>query len=132
MKRPVSGKILRHAEGMGVPSPETVRQRARELALIEGREHYTEIDWRRAHRELHGGNHDPDLFNLNGPDDEMAEIISERDMIAPTLGHHNARTTVDGSASIGEELVAEGLDEAEHDRMLKCRLEIDVPEEQET
>jgi len=131
MKRPLTGKILRHAQGMGVPTPETVRERARELALIDGRLRYSEADWRRAFRELHGGYHEPDAFNLTGPDDQIAEIVSERDMIAPTLGHHPGRTEVDGNLSIGEELVAEGLDEAEHDRMLRCRREIDGPRAEE-
>ncbi len=117
---------------MGVPSVETVRQRARELALIEGRERYNALDWRRAYGELHGGHHDPEPSCLDGPDDEMAEIISERDMVAPTLGHHPGRTELDGGTSVGEELVAEGLDEAEHDRMLQCRREIDGPKERES
>ena len=116
--RPVLGKILQHALGLGVPSPETVRQRAREIALIEGREEYTEQDWKRAFHELHGGHHD--TGEQNGQDDEMAGATSERDMVATSLGHQVNRGEVDGGDSMGEELVAEGLDEAAHDQMLEA------------
>jgi hypothetical protein len=35
--RPNYAKILVHSNGLGVPSPEMVRQRAMELAAIDGR-----------------------------------------------------------------------------------------------
>ena len=117
--RPVLGKILQHAQGLGVPSPDTVRQRALELALIEGRATATEEDWKRAFHELHGGHHDQG--DQNGQDDEMVDSISERDMVASSLGHRVNRGEVDGGESLGEELIAEGLDEAAHDRMLQSR-----------
>jgi len=116
--RPVVGKILRHAEGLGVPSPDTVRQRAQEIALIEGRREFTNEDWKRAFHELHGGCHP--VGDSDGQDDEMAAAISERDMVASGLGHHVNQIAAEGSVSMGEELVAEGLDEAEHDLMLEA------------
>jgi len=127
--RPVLGKILRHTEGMGVPSSETVRQRAKELALIDGRDIFNDEDWKRAFHELHGGHHTPDDHNGNAPDDQMLDVVSERDMVAPSLGHRVNRGDVEGSDSVGEELVAEGLDEAAHDRMLEARRTVDQPEE---
>jgi hypothetical protein len=121
--RPVLGKILEHTQGMGVPDPDTVRRRAQEIAMIEGRLSFNREDWKQAFHELHGGH------NGDGSDDDMLDTISERDMIAPSLGHHPGRTEVeDGSRSIAEELVAEGLDEAEHDRMLEARRSVDIPE----
>ena len=105
---------------MGVPSAETVRQRAMELALIEGRSIYTDEDWKRAFHELHGGHHENGENGHRAADDEMIEAISERDMVAPTLGHHH-NNEVEGGASLGEELVAEGLDEAVHEQMLESR-----------
>ena len=118
ISRPVSGKILRHSEGMGTPSGETVRQRAQELAIIEGRETPTEQDWKRAFMELHGGHHDPTLY---GDDSEMIGAITETDSVAPTLGHHVHQVDIDGGDSLGEELITEGLEEASHDRMLESR-----------
>ena len=118
ISRPVSGKILSHAEGMGTPSADTVRQRAQELAMIDGRELPTEQDWKRAFLELHGGHHDPSLY---GDDNEMTGAITETNSVAPTLGRHIHEMDTDGGDSLGEELITEGLEEASHDRMLESR-----------
>jgi hypothetical protein len=118
INRPVSGKILSHGEGMGTPSAETVRQRAEELAMIDGRETPTEQDWKRAFMEVHGGHHDS---SLNGDDSEVVGAITETDSVAPTLGHHVHEVDIDGGENLGEELISEGLEEASHDRMLESR-----------
>jgi hypothetical protein len=113
------GKILQHGAGLGVPSPEMVRQRARELALIDGRapEDFTDADWSRARRELHGG-HD---FQ-NGEDaPESAEMG-----LAEENDHRVAHRTVESPESLGEELIAEGMDEAVHEQMLEARREADA------
>ena len=107
-------KIVLHSEGLGVPSPETVRQRARELARIDGRDHWNDLDLERARREVHGGH--PSAWS-DGDEDQMEQSISERDMIATDAGHHLANLR-DGDDTVIEELVAEGLDEAAHDQML--------------
>ena len=104
---------------MGTPSADTVCLRAKEIALIEGRTAYNEQDWKKAFQELHGGRHD--LGEGNGEDDEMQEVSSERDMVAPSLGHHVGRAEIEGGESLGEELVAEGIDEAVHEQMLEAR-----------
>lgn len=118
ISRPVSGKILSHSEGLGTPSADTVRRRASELATIEGRDVPTEQDWKRAFLELHGGYHDP---NINDGDDGMVGAITETDSVAPTLGRHIHGADTDGGENLGEELIAEGLEEASHDRMLESR-----------
>jgi len=118
ISRPVSGKILSHSEGMGTPSADTVRQRAAELAMIDGRETPTEQDWKRAFLELHGGHHDP---NPNEEEGEMVGAMTEMDSVAPTLGRHIHQADTDGGDSLGEELISEGLEEASHDRMLESR-----------
>lgn len=107
-------KIVLHSDGLGTPSPETVRQRARELARIDGRDHANELDLERAKREVHGGH----AFGWNdGDEDLMPQSVSERDMIATDAGHH-LKNRRDGDDTVIEELVAEGLDEAAHDQML--------------
>ena len=118
ISRPVSGKILSHGEGMGTPSADTVRQRAEELAAIDGREKPTEQDWKRAFMELHGGHHEPNPY---GEESEMVGAITEMDSVAPTLGRHVHQADIDGGESVGEELISEGLEEASHDRMLESR-----------
>ena len=111
--RPPYAKIVVHTDGMGVPSSETVRQRARELAQIDGRAEHNEQDWHRAKQELHGGH----PYSWDDDEDRMPQSISERDMTATDTGHHieNLRG---GEDNVVEELVAEGMDEAVHDRML--------------
>lgn len=111
--RTLQGKIISHSSGMGVPSPDLVRQRAGELAKISGHAEATEDDWKHAKEELHGG-HD------NGIDSDDVQFVSERDMVAGSTGHHVGRTGFDESESLGEELVAEGMDEAVHERMLEA------------
>lgn len=104
---------------MGTPSPDEVRERAAELARIDGRDGPTEQDWKRAFLELHGGHHDPNAHGENG--DEMLGVITETDSVAPTLGRHIHQNDIDGGENLGEELIAEGLEEAAHDRMLESR-----------
>src|SRR5207253_1962242 len=50
------GKISVHGDGVGVPSPEMIERRAREIALIDERDpdDFTDADWEQARRELMG------------------------------------------------------------------------------
>ena len=113
--RPPYAKIVVHANGLGLPSTEMVRQRAIELAKIDGRLDYNELDWQRAKQELHGGH----PYSWDDEEDRMPQSISERDMTATDTGHHieNLRG---GEDNVVEELIAEGMDEAQHDRMLEA------------
>jgi len=120
ISRPVSGKILSHAEGLGTPSAEMVRQRAVELAAIEGRDAPVELDWKRAFQELHGGHHEP---NPREDESEMLGAVMETDTVAPTLGRRLHEMDIEGDESLGEELISEGLEEASHDQMVESRKE---------
>jgi hypothetical protein len=111
--RPPYAKIVVHANGLGVPSTDLVQQRAVELARIDGRTVHNEQDWQRAKQELHGGH----PSSWDEAEDQMAVSISERDMTATDSGHH-VENLVGGEDNMPEELVAEGMDEAVHDRML--------------
>jgi hypothetical protein len=125
--RPASAKIIQHAEGLGVPNAEQVRVRARELAIIAGRTEYNEEDWREAKRELHGGHVTP----AEECELEMEAVVSGHDMVAGSLGHHVENLSSLDAESLGEELVAEGMDEAEHERMLLARTESERDEDEE-
>jgi hypothetical protein len=116
--RPTSAKIIQHSEGLGAPSPETVRKRAQEIALINGRAEFTEEDWREAKRELHGGHE----FNDTNGDFEMSALVSEHDMVIGSIGHHAKNLMPEDSENVLEELIAEGMDEAVHEQMLAARL----------
>ena len=115
-----SGKILQHGEGLGVASPELVRRRARELAVINGRDPdaFTEQDWAQAKVELHGG-HD---FEHGEDAPELAQgatAASEEDT------HRVNHQIVETPENLGEELFAEGMDEAVHEQMLEARRDQD-------
>ena len=96
--------------------------------MIDGRSAPNEQDWKRAFLELHGGHHDP---NALGDESEMLGGMSETDQVAPSLGRHIHQAQVDGGESLGEELIAEGIEEAAHDQMLESRRTIDLRDEKE-
>ena len=119
--RPIPAKIIQHSEGLGAPSADTVRRRARELAAIDGREEFNEGDWAQAKQELHGGHESNDT---NG-EMEMVCLVSEHDMVAGSLGHHVENLGADDQ-NMAEELIAEGMDEAVHEQMLAARQQGDA------
>jgi hypothetical protein len=125
--KPTSAKIIHHSEGLGAPCAETVRQRARELARINGRDEFNEEDWREAKRELHGGHQTNDT---NGNMD-MSSAVSEHDMVVSSMGHHVENVGLEDQDSMVEELVAEGMDEAVHEQMLAARGEEEGEEGEE-
>lgn len=110
--------ILIHAEGAGVPSPELVEQRARELAVIAGRpaSSYSDEDFRQAKREI--------MEQFEPEADEMEESTLEFEPGSGDVqGGRPSQAVNYGSndeSSVGEELVQEGLDEALHDEMLEA------------
>lgn len=108
-------KILQHSSGLGLVDPETVRRRAMEIATINGRSagEYTEGDWSVAKCELQGGNH-----ALAASED--TSIFPGHGLVAGTRGRRQPRYGDGGEETVGEELVAEGLDEAAHDQMLEA------------
>jgi hypothetical protein len=115
--RPFQAKIVNHAEGLGAPDPSTVRQRAKELAQIDGRTEITESDWQQAKSELHGGH---SFYTADGDEEMMSRSVSERDMIAVDFGHHVENISAENSDTMAEELIAEGMDEAVHEQMLQA------------
>jgi len=115
-QRQNSAKILNHAHGMGVPTSEEVRRRARELAQIDGYAEPNEEHWQQAKRELHGG-HD---FDNGSNEHEMQLLVSEHDFVSADPGRHTPKVGLDDDHVV-EELIAEGMDEALHEQMLEAR-----------
>lgn len=106
------GKISNHFEGAGTVNAAMVQQRAREIALINGRPdgRYIESDWREARRELLG-------ISTDAPN-------SEEDLIAwdenpNSSGHQTPNLQAADPEVYRQKLVEEGMEEAEHDRMLE-------------
>jgi hypothetical protein len=119
--QPRSGKINVHGNGLGAPSPDLVKQRAREIALIDERnpDEFTEGDWQQAHRELLGE------LPQTAPEENArtAEVVEEWNVVAADTGHHAPRAADGEDKNLGEQLVDDGIEEATHDQMLEARIE---------
>ncbi len=117
-----AGKISLHGNGMGVPSPEDIERRAREIAMIDERdpEEFTEADWTQARKELGGAEHPTPPEETK----QSAELTDDWYVPAPSRGKRMPRPGVDEEEeTIGEHLVTGGVEEATHDQMLEARKE---------
>jgi hypothetical protein len=116
------GILTENSAGIGTITRGMVRERAVELALINGRAaHEASIsDWDQARRELSG---EPE----GDPNDAVLESAPESARWDPSPGSegHQAPKTDsededDEGRSDSERLVNEGVAEAEHDQMLQA------------
>lgn len=115
------GVLTENSAGIGAVTQEIVRERARELALING--HSTEdvptADLEQAQRELTG-------MPAMDPDQEILESAPESDRWNPVAGSsgHKVQEAFsegeDDGRSDSAQLVKQGVDEAEHDQMLQA------------
>ena len=113
---------MENADGIGTVTPAMVEARARELALINGRDSSkpTEADYRQAKRELTGeDNIDPQQENLESlPESEAWDPLpgSTGRQAAESLGEDEDAEGRSESAQMFEE----GISEAEHDQMRRA------------
>ena len=121
-KKPSSGKIELHGSGMGVPSPEDIERRAREIAMIDERTpaEFTDADWSQARQELMGAeNNDPPEET---PDN--SKVTEEWEVTPDDRGRRVPRSGIeDEEETVGEQLVSDGREEAAHDQMVEARKE---------
>lgn len=103
---------------MGAPTPELVEKRAREIALIDERnpEEFTDADWDEARQELLG------VSTNAAPEEtpENATLAEEWPVTASNTGERAPRAGVDDDEMLGAQLVAGGVEEATHDRMVQA------------
>jgi hypothetical protein len=113
------GLLTENSAGIGSVTREMVRQRAVELAVINGRspENVSKSDWEQAERELMG---EADM----DPKEAKLESAPESDRWNPAAGStgHKIPTAPgededDEGRSDNERLVEEGIQGAEHDQM---------------
>src|SRR4029078_3660831 len=87
------GKITVHWDVAGVPTPDAVEKRAREIALIAERnpDEFTDADWAQARRELLGE------LDSKAPEETRAnaEVVEEWTVVASSEGHRAPRTEDD-------------------------------------
>lgn len=122
------GALTENSAGLGTVTRKMVRERAVELALINGRaaQAVSKSDWEQAKRELTGGS-DMD------PKTAVLESAPESERWNPVPGSTGHKVSVAPSADEDDEgrsdnqrLVEEGLAGAEHDRMRQAGLKPDV------
>jgi hypothetical protein len=110
------GKISDHLNGLGTVTAEMVRERAREIAQINGRDPgtFTQADWAEAKRELTGTDSD-------AAEDENFEIhgVKEWNEVPSTSGHKAPVRGASDEQTFAEKLAEQGVEEANHDQMLK-------------
>jgi hypothetical protein len=105
----MSGKIVVGSHGLGVPDPDLVQRRAWEVATIQSHDFPTFTDWVEARRELHGRS-------------LQAEYPAEIGESLRSFAASGIKAVISrDDSTLGEELVREGMEEAEHDRMLLAR-----------
>jgi hypothetical protein len=116
------GALIIHSTGIGTVTRKMVRERAVELAVINGRsaQAVSKSDWEQAKRELTGeSDTDPKEAIL-----ESAPESERWDPLPGSTGHIVPVTSIDGEddegRSVGERLVKEGVQEAGHDQMLQA------------
>jgi hypothetical protein len=116
------GVLTENSAGIGTVTRKMVRERAAELAVIDGRsaQDASKSDWDEAKRELTGEpERDPNEVAL-----ESAPESERWDPFAGSIGHKTLVTSNDDEDNEGrsdsERLVEEGVAEAEHDQMLQA------------
>jgi hypothetical protein len=111
-----SGRISDHFRGLGTVTPEMVERRAKEIAVINGHVpgDFTENDWVQAKRELLGVHE-----GIGSDEDEPISAVTRWDEDPGTSGHHTENVTPADDQELLERLVEEGVEEANHDQMLK-------------
>jgi hypothetical protein len=114
--------LIINSTGIGTVTRKMVRERATELALINGRsaKDVSATDWEQAKRELTG---EPDI----DPKEAVLESAPESERWDPlpgSTGHIVPVTSIDGEdddgRSMGEKLIDEGVQEAEHNQMIQA------------
>jgi len=117
--------LMINATGIGTVTRKMVRERAAELAVINGHsaQEASKSDWEQAKRELTG---EPDM----DPKEAILESAPESERWDPlpgSSGHIVPVASVDEEdeegRSVGERLIEEGVQEAGHDQMLQASKE---------
>jgi hypothetical protein len=117
-------KIEIRGEGFGIASPDEVERRARELALIDGRNEVTDADRQEARDEFQ--NRDlPEAVTEDGPpalggSRDPSEPLSDPGRQSPNHGDLDDDTAL-------ERLALEGVEEAQHEQMMTSRNTVDEP-----
>ena len=97
--------------GLGEATQADIDRRAAELALSDGRSSYTDADLAHAAAELGGGDKTPPAPEL---EPGLEEVTAWDDPPAQE-GHRIEPTLLEDEGSIAEQLISDGIEEADHD-----------------
>jgi hypothetical protein len=111
-----SGRIQIHGRGIGEISDSDIQRRASEIAHMDGRSEAAEQDRFRAREELlHAGTPPPP------PEaDESTKPVESWGKGPASRAQRGVRTDLEDEVSAAEQLVSEGLEEADHDQRLSA------------
>ena len=127
------GIIMENADGIGTVTPAMIEARARELALINGHGSSgpTKADYQQAKRELTG---EEEI----DPQEENVESVPESegwDTVPGSTGRQAADSPGEDEDAEGRseaaQMYEEGIDEAEHDQILRAAEEEQKSDERE-
>ena len=104
----------------GTPDVQTLQRRARELARIDGRTEPNERDFAQAAEELRTTG-----SIVEAPEGDGLDKLTSWDTPLDATGRQSAETGPDDESMIGEKLVEEGIEEADHDRRVRASEETD-------
>jgi hypothetical protein len=119
--RSEQGRFSEMGHGLGTVTEEMVRERARELAVISGRDenNVLDSDFAQARRELTG---EERLVPSPAQDEQIPE--EERwDPVPGSQGKAAPKQSAPDEQTFAEELVEEGVEDAEQDQMLRATRE---------
>ena len=113
------GRFTEQGHGLGTVTNEMVRERAKELALINGRTHALDTDLEQAKRELTREEH-------LTPEPNAAEKLTEDERWEPvveSVGKEAPKILAPDEQTFAEKLVEVGVEDAEHDQMKRATRE---------
>jgi hypothetical protein len=113
------GRFTEQGHGLGTVTREMVLKRAKELAMISGRDHIRDSDFAQAKREL---TREEDL----PPEPDEIENLTEDERWEPvpeSVGKEAPKIPPADEQTFAEKLVEEGVEDAEHDQMKRAARE---------
>lgn len=112
------GRLSNQGHGLGTVTREMVEARAREIALINGRsaKQVLDSDLEEARKELlQSQNLDPEPSPEEAvPEENRWEVVADAD------GKAAERVPAPDEQTLAEKLVHEGIEDAEHDQMVRA------------
>lgn len=110
------GRIIENGRGLGTVTREMLAERASELAVLNGRtaDNVLDSDFEQARRELTGMSQEPGVAS---PRSERVPEDERWDPVPGSKGHRAPTVPPADETTATQELVEEGVDEAEQDLM---------------